>query len=782
MHRLAEMHWNSDRSFSRFCTGSLCFVFSFVLLACFPSLSQAADSFARVVMEPGPRAAGAAEVAPVDVDGDGDSDVMVAAESGTLAWLENDASHVNFVFHGIDSGVSVAGVQDVDPVDFEGDGDVDLVAAASDTFAWYENDGTNSGWTRHVIDAGTTAAGASDIDAADFNGNGSTDLLTAAADTFAWYENDGTDLTFTRFVIAAGSDASGARDNDPVDFDGDGDMDAVTVAAGDTVAWYDNHNPQPDRFQRREVASGPAVADARDVEFADVDRDGNMDLAVAAGDTFVWFQNQGNDKNFTRHVIDAGPAASGAADVDPIDFNRDGNVDFITAAGTAGVFAWYENDGTNLNFIRHPVERGTHAAGARDIEPADVDVDGDLDVMTGADGAGEFAWQAQPNVFIVDDDGAADTGPANCGALTSAPATIADGLSRVTVGDTVWVCPGTYTENLTVGTGQPRLTLTSVGDSTGTILTAADPVQPALEVFNTRDVRLDGLGFKDGPVRLSATLGVEFRNSRFLAGGTTSDTALHLMVADSTVVTGNTFAADAWSLSAPADNDPDSRAIALDDASHSLIEGNRITGYDIGIIFENRSDTNLVRDNRIDTNWLGVGFLLDPGGEPRGNELRLNTVRVSNTGILLRGDAEGTSPTNVAVNNDFVGNYEGVENQTERIFDARENWWGASSGPSGDAADPYTGMLAAGTGDAITWEGVDGSTGADTNVAFDTPSSSPHVGGALGSVTNGCVIERSGIPSGIVGGLRSVRDGVLHTEAGRILTDQYYRYFGARTD
>ena len=106
----------------------------------------------------------------------------------------------------------------------------------SDQFAWYENDGsTPPVWTLRVIDSGTTNAdGAYEIEAVDFDGDGDTDVVTAAkiSDQFAWYENDGsTPPVWTLHVIDSGTtNADGAQDIEAVDLDGDGDTDVVTAA------------------------------------------------------------------------------------------------------------------------------------------------------------------------------------------------------------------------------------------------------------------------------------------------------------------------------------------------------------------------------------------------------------------------------------------------------------------------------------------------------------------------------------------------------------------------
>ncbi|MBW2462383.1 MAG: VCBS repeat-containing protein, partial [Deltaproteobacteria bacterium] len=97
----------------------------------------------------------------------------------------------------------------IDAVDFDGDGDTDVVTAAgtSNQFAWYENDGmTPPGWTLRVIDSGATNAdGATNIEAVDLDGDGDTDVVTAAAtsDQFAWYEIGSHDVRQTAPPVVA---------------------------------------------------------------------------------------------------------------------------------------------------------------------------------------------------------------------------------------------------------------------------------------------------------------------------------------------------------------------------------------------------------------------------------------------------------------------------------------------------------------------------------------------------------------------------------------------------
>ncbi|MFC5972025.1 right-handed parallel beta-helix repeat-containing protein [Halomarina salina] len=62
----------------------------------------------------------------------------------------------------------------------------------------------------------------------------------------------------------------------------------------------------------------------------------------------------------------------------------------------------------------------------------------------------------------------------------------------------------------------------------------------------------------------------------------------------------------------------------------------------------------------------------------------------------------------------IAGNGNGVSAERGQV-DARENWWGADSGPSGNVEDPATGRLADGSGDSVS----EGSESGVSNVRFD---------------------------------------------------------------
>jgi len=81
--------------------------------------------------------------------------------------------------------------------------------------------------------------------------------------------------------------------------------------------------------------------------------------------------------------------ADGASDVTAADLDGDGDVDVISASQADGTIAWYENDG-NQGFTTHVIS--STETGASSIATGDVDGDGDLDIVTAAATTNTVSW------------------------------------------------------------------------------------------------------------------------------------------------------------------------------------------------------------------------------------------------------------------------------------------------------------------------------------------------------------------------------------------------------
>ena len=178
----------------------------------------------------------------------------------------------------------------------------------------------------------------------------------------------------------------GARVVAAGDLDRDGDRDVVSGSASE-VAWHEN---DPSGWTRRVVV--PSAATAAAVHLADLDRDGDLDLVVATktDDTIVWHESDGaRPPAFTAHPITT--TADDPRSVATADLDGDGDLDLLAASFGDDRVTWYENDGTAPpGFSPHTI--ATDRNGASAVVAGDVDRDGDLDVLAASALDDTIAW------------------------------------------------------------------------------------------------------------------------------------------------------------------------------------------------------------------------------------------------------------------------------------------------------------------------------------------------------------------------------------------------------
>mgnify|MGYP005840811783 FL=1 len=346
----------------------------------------------------------AIDVQAVDLDRDGDMDIVGCAYHATEAikWWENNGQQ-QWTERTI-ALIPEHGVIDIAVVDLDRDGDWDIIASSAsgsapglDAVLWFENNGAQS-FTRHTL--------ASSVDcplwseAADLDGDGDLDVVTTAfdADSVYWFQNDGSQ-NFTRRTLESNFSPlydRGPEYGDLVDLDRDGDVDIVIVGEqNENIVWWQNNGAGA--FTKRNISMGFTTPMSWSVRAADLDRDGDLDLAVNGYNGLAWFQNDGQ-QNFSKRIIDSTYRSYYAAPLFPVDLDRDGDIDLL--AGTFGMttpccsttdddITWWENDG-NGNFSSHLIEK--IFAGPWNLCAADVDQDGDIDVLGAADYGYEIAW------------------------------------------------------------------------------------------------------------------------------------------------------------------------------------------------------------------------------------------------------------------------------------------------------------------------------------------------------------------------------------------------------
>ena len=338
---------------------------------------------------------GASSVHAGDIDGDGDLDLLgVAYYSHQVAWFDNTAGDgTTWTETTVDGDGAFDTPRAVLAADIDGDGVLDVLAAASgaDDIAWWENDsGDGSTWVETEVD--DTFNGANSVDAADMNGDGSLDVLGAAsgAGDIAWWANSNGDGSAWSETTVEGA-LSGAISVQAVDMDGDGDLDVLGAGQNsDEVLWWENTDGEGGAWTEHTVDG--AFDGANSVEAADLDGDGDPDVLGAAwvADEVSWWENTAGDgSTWSETAVDA--SFDGAWYVHAADLDGDGDLDALGAAATDDDIAWWENaDGDGSTWTDHTVDDAFDGAYA--VHAADIDGDGDLDILGAAQVDDDITW------------------------------------------------------------------------------------------------------------------------------------------------------------------------------------------------------------------------------------------------------------------------------------------------------------------------------------------------------------------------------------------------------
>lgn len=334
----------------------------------------------------------ARSVYSIDIDGDGDKDVLSASQSDDkIVWFENTDGQGGFGSEQIIT-TSADGAWSVYATDIDGDGDIDVLSASiyDDKVAWYENtDGEGSFGSQQIIT--TNAINARSVYAADLDGDGDMDVLSASYsdDKIAWYENtDGQGNFGSQQIITTSAD--GAWSVYAADLDGDGDMDVLSASFDDDkIAWYKNVDGQGSFVVYQIITSADG---AKSVYVADLDGDNDMDVLSASqnDDKIAWYENFDGLGNLGGQQIIT-TNADGANSVYAADINGDGDMDVISTSYFDNKIAGYANiDGQGSFSLEQIINSNVN--GPYSVYATDLDGDGDMDVLSASQNDDKIAW------------------------------------------------------------------------------------------------------------------------------------------------------------------------------------------------------------------------------------------------------------------------------------------------------------------------------------------------------------------------------------------------------
>ncbi|MEZ4458380.1 MAG: VCBS repeat-containing protein [bacterium] len=326
-----------------------------------------------------------------DVNADGYEDLM-AFGNGVARYYRNAASGP-LTNVGMSNGLTK--YTSVPMGDFDGDGDIDgfVLSEGNEPPTLKRFNGTTFTETTVGAAAGQLLAGVG----VDLNGDGWLDIAGCrgnAPSGFSYLLADGTDgdLSANSYVNVSGISCA---DIEAADFDSDGDLDLVT--AGPDLIVYENKLDVSGGF----VAHTATTSAYDRVAIIALNTDKLPDLVVGGSGGISLYRTVNTTFNFAQQTWTTS-ASTNINDIEVGDINGDKLDDFVVASGTAGESIVYTRDrGSALSFS----EAGhvTVAAGAlAAVALLDLDRDGDLDIATGGRdaSAGLDVWRNTANSNI----------------------------------------------------------------------------------------------------------------------------------------------------------------------------------------------------------------------------------------------------------------------------------------------------------------------------------------------------------------------------------------------
>jgi tetratricopeptide (TPR) repeat protein len=332
-----------------------------------------------------------------DEDGDGDQDLLTL-DGQSLHLYRNDAGRFTDVtaskkLDAIVSGVLSGRARSLGAIagDYDNDGKIDLFLLTEEgsRLLHQRADGTFEDVTATAL--GTSTASASRSAAfVDVDHDGDLDIVVAGMSAPGRLLRNNGNGTFTDIASTAGFTSPVAKGLAivPTDFDNHRDIDLLILNEDRAPVLYQNMRDGTFKDVAPDVGLAPIGA-ASTIAAGDVNKDSFTDFFVArAGQAPVFALSDGRGKFVLR---DAPATAADATAAQFVDYDNDGLLDLLI--GTPKGLRLFRNLGTRWADVTGAASLGSATTPVAQMAIADIDGDGDSDVVTRTDKGELRIWR-----------------------------------------------------------------------------------------------------------------------------------------------------------------------------------------------------------------------------------------------------------------------------------------------------------------------------------------------------------------------------------------------------
>lgn len=328
-----------------------------------------------------------------DIDNDGDMDLFFAQEfvSRLVFYENNNRDPWTKTIIDNNAGAPVG----VDLADLDNDGKMDIILGCfgADLVTWYKNDGGDPiEWIKDTINK--SYDGTVFVQAADINGDGALDIVGRyfISGEMVWYENK-LPMDWTPHLIHPKMPSYGYFDVGDVNNDDQPDI-VRAYEQGNRVVLFTNNLPDPNWT---EITVDNNIK-TRCSLFGDIDADGDMDIVAGAHGSnrddmdVAWYENDGSGINWTKHSIISN--LSDATWIDLVDIDNNDTMDIVLKAEADNQIILLRNRDGGQHWTEYAVENQDEKL--NHLYTHDIDLDGDFDLVFSTSEGGSLVWYENP--------------------------------------------------------------------------------------------------------------------------------------------------------------------------------------------------------------------------------------------------------------------------------------------------------------------------------------------------------------------------------------------------